>query len=557
MPSFSSFAGRGSGKGHFAVNDARASRHELSLQPKSSHNLRLTPLSPTMKRLKCHLSASSSRSPVSLLPAPAFAAEGLNGAQLSPLWALPFVGILLCIATGPVFYPHAWEHHIGKFTAFWSALIVIPLFATADIHTVTTTLAHTALLEYMPFILLLLALFTVAGGIYLEGNLHDSVFTNTVLLAIGAVLASIVGTTGASMILIRPLIRANDDRRYNAHVVVFFIFLVANIGGALSPLGDPPLFIGFLRGVDFFWTTQHLWLETLTVGGIVLAVFMVIDIYMHHREGRFTRMKDPTPDSPLRLHGKINLVLILIIIAAILMSAQWKPGIALPIAGVELQIQDLLRNAIFIVVTICFAGLDTQGASQSQRLRMGTDQRSGDPVRRHLHLHHPGDGDVAGRQPWAIRGTARPGHPRRRQQQQRRLLLVDRRTVVIPRQCADLSCVLPARGRRCANVDDSKCSDAGRDLRGRGLHGRQHLHRQCAEFHGLCHRAASRREHAELLRLHGLVGVGVDSDIHSGDVFVFPRVTRLHISFAQVASLTPRLPSLTNVPACRGTVAPA
>lgn len=146
------------------------------------------------------------------------------------------------------------------------------------------------------FILLLLALFVTAGGIYLEGNLHDSVFTNTVLLGVGAVLASIVGTTGAAMILIRPLIRANDNRRYNAHVVVFFIFLVANIGGALSPLGDPPLFIGFLKGVDFFWTTVHLWQETLVVGGIVLAIFMFLDIYFHHREGRFARLKDP--DSP-------------------------------------------------------------------------------------------------------------------------------------------------------------------------------------------------------------------------------------------------------------------
>ncbi|MGL4558392.1 MAG: sodium:proton antiporter, partial [Afipia sp.] len=287
-----------------------------------------------------------------LLPAPAFAAEGLNGAKLSILWALPFVGVLLCIATGPVFYPHVWEHHYGKFTAFWAALIVVPLFATADIHTVTTTLAHTALLEYMPFILLLLALFVVAGGIYLEGNLRDSVFTNTALLAVGAMMASIVGTTGASMILIRPLIRCNDNRRYNAHVVVFFIFLVANIGGALSPLGDPPLFIGFLKGVDFFWTTVHLWQETLVVGGIVLAIFMVIDLYMHHKEGRFTKKKDPTPDSPLRLHGKINLLLIGVIIAAILMSAQWKSGVSFFVAGVELRLQDLLRDVIFIVVTI-------------------------------------------------------------------------------------------------------------------------------------------------------------------------------------------------------------
>jgi Na+/H+ antiporter NhaD/arsenite permease-like protein len=286
------------------------------------------------------------------LPDPAFAAEGLNGAKLSVLWALPFVGILLCIATGPVFYPHVWEHHFDKFTALWAALIVIPLFLTADIHTVTTTLAHTALLEYMPFILLLLALFVTAGGIYLEGNLHDSVFTNTVLLGVGAVLASIVGTTGAAMILIRPLIRANDNRRYNAHVVVFFIFLVANIGGALSPLGDPPLFIGFLKGVDFFWTTVHLWQETLVVGCIVLAIFMFLDIYFHHREGRFSRLKDPTPDKPLKLHGKVNLALIAVIIAAILMSAQWKPGISFHVAGVDLELQDLLRDAIFVVVAI-------------------------------------------------------------------------------------------------------------------------------------------------------------------------------------------------------------
>ena len=311
---------------------------------------------------------------IAFVPAPAFAAEGLNGAKLSILWALPFVGILLCIATGPVFYPHVWEHHYGKFTAVFAALIVLPLFATADVSTVTTTLAHTVLLEYMPFILLLLALFTVAGGIYLEGNLHDSVLTNTVLLAVGACMASVVGTTGAAMILIRPLIRANDDRRYNAHVVVFFIFLVANIGGALSPLGDPPLFIGFLKGVDFFWTTKYLWQETLFVGGIVLFVFMLLDFYFHHREGRFPRRKDPTPDRPLKLHGKFNLVLIAVIIAAILMSAQWKPGIAFKIAGVELQIQDLLRDAIFVLVAIASIKLTQRSDREANGFSWGPIQ---------------------------------------------------------------------------------------------------------------------------------------------------------------------------------------
>lgn len=289
------------------------------------------------------------------MPEAAHAAEGLDGAKLSPLWALPFVGILLCIATGPVLYPHFWEHHYGKLAALCAVLVIVPLWLTTGTTTVTHTLAHTVLLEYLPFILLLLALFTVSGGIYLQGNLHDSVFTNTVLLAFGTLMASIVGTTGASMILIRPLLRANDDRRHNVHVVVFFIFLVSNIGGSLSPLGDPPLFLGFLRGVEFFWTTQHLWLDTLFVAGIVLAIFMVLDIYLHSREDRLPKLKDPTPDSPLRLHGKANLLLLLVIIAAILMSGSWKPGISFNVLGTPVELQNLLRDVILALVT--FASL--------------------------------------------------------------------------------------------------------------------------------------------------------------------------------------------------------
>ncbi len=288
------------------------------------------------------------------LPSPAFAADALDGAKLSILWALPFVAILLCIATGPVLYSHLWEHHYDKFSLVIGALVVLPLLISVGPSSAAAIIAHTALLEYMPFILLLLALFTTAGGIYLQGNLHDSVFTNTALLAIGGTMASVVGTTGASMILIRPLIRANDDRKYNAHVVVFFIFIVANIGGALSPLGDPPLFIGFLKGVDFFWTTTNLLSETLFVGGIVLGVFMVLDIYLHRKE-RAGSIKDPTPDSPLKLHGKINLLLIGVIIAAILMSAYWKPGIVFNVLGTELKLQDLIRDGIFVAVV--FASL--------------------------------------------------------------------------------------------------------------------------------------------------------------------------------------------------------
>ena len=289
-------------------------------------------------------------------PVPAFAAEGIDGSHLSLLWALPFVGILLSIATGPVLYPHLWEHHYGKFVAFWAACVIIPMFIAYDSMAAIQALLHTLLLEYMPFILLLLALFTVAGGIYLEGNLRGTPLTNVLLLALGTALASVVGTTGASMILIRPLIRANDDRIYNVHVVVFFIFLVANIGGALTPLGDPPLFVGFLKGVDFFWTLQNLFLQMLFVVVVLLVIFAVLDVILHRRESKLRHHpRDPTPDSPLRLHGLINFILIGIIIAAILISASWNPGVSFHIAGIDLELQDLLRDMVFVAVV--FASL--------------------------------------------------------------------------------------------------------------------------------------------------------------------------------------------------------
>ena len=129
------------------------------------------------------------------------------------------------------------------------------------------------LAEYLSFIVLLFALYVVAGGILVTGNLRGTPLVNTAILAFGTLIASVVGTTGAAMILIRPLIRANAARLHNVHVVVFFIILVANVGGALSPLGDPPLFVGFLRGVDFFWTTQHLCCRPRSSPALVLAIF--------------------------------------------------------------------------------------------------------------------------------------------------------------------------------------------------------------------------------------------------------------------------------------------
>jgi Na+/H+ antiporter NhaD/arsenite permease-like protein len=153
--------------------------------------------------------------------------------------------------------------------------------------------------------------------------------------------------------MIRPVLRANDNRRHNVHVVVFFIFLVSNIGGSLTPLGDPPLFLGFLRGVSFFWTTTHLLPETLLAVAILLALFYALDGWFYRKEEGMPSLRDPTPDRDIKLYGKVNFILLGGVIAAILMSASWKPGIVFDILGSKVELQNLVRD----VVLLALAGL--------------------------------------------------------------------------------------------------------------------------------------------------------------------------------------------------------
>jgi Na+/H+ antiporter NhaD/arsenite permease-like protein len=271
-----------------------------------------------------------------MLPASTAAAQAaseLPGEEMGLAWALPFIAVLLSIATGPLLFAKIWHHHYGKIVAGWSIVALAALAAAFGFEAAVAAFAHSMLAEYMSFILLLFALYTVAGGIMVSGNVHGTPWRNTVMLGLGTLLASFVGTTGAAMILIRPLLRANDERPFNAHVVVFFIFLVANIGGSLTPLGDPPLFVGFLRGVDFFWTTQHLLVDTAFVAGVLLTVFYMLDRWFHSREGPYSRATDPTPPQPFRVQGLINIVLIGGIIGAIMMSATWDPGISFDVLG--------------------------------------------------------------------------------------------------------------------------------------------------------------------------------------------------------------------------------
>jgi len=271
------------------------------------------------------------------------------GAKL-PLWsAIPFAGILLSIAIFPLAAPTLWHHHFGKIAAGWALLLAVPylfFFKGEAFH----DLFHIMLIDYIPFIILLWGLFTAAGGIVVRGSMRGTPVVNTVMLVIGTIIASWIGTTGAAMLLIRPLIRANKHRKHIAHTVIFFIFLVANIGGSLTPLGDPPLFLGFLHGVPFFWTTTHLFLPLVFMSICLLMIYFLLDSYYYRKEGDM-----PAPDdgsqTPIRLDGLVNLLFLGGILVAVLMSGSVKMG-SVSVLGVHVKFQNWARDGLILLMGI-------------------------------------------------------------------------------------------------------------------------------------------------------------------------------------------------------------
>ncbi|KWT72717.1 MULTISPECIES: sodium:proton antiporter [unclassified Variovorax] len=285
-----------------------------------------------------------------LLPATAVAAE-FDGGGLSAWWGLPFAGILLSIALMPLLVPSFWHHHYGKVSAGWALAFLLPFAFIHGGSLAAAQLLHALLAEYVPFIILLTALFVVAGGIHIRGNLHGTPGLNTAILAIGALLASLMGTTGASMLLIRPLIRANDNRRHRVHVVVFFIFIVSNVGGSLTPLGDPPLFLGFLKGVEFFWTARNILPETLFIVGVLLALFHALDRWYYREEGVLPF--DPTPDTRrIGFDGAANFWLLGAIVCLVLMSGLWKSPISFDVHGTRVGLPGIVRDVGLVAITL-------------------------------------------------------------------------------------------------------------------------------------------------------------------------------------------------------------
>jgi len=271
------------------------------------------------------------------------------GAQL-PVWsALPFAGILLSIALLPLLAPAFWHHHFAKVSAAWGLALAVPFVAAFRGHALDE-IAHVAVVDYVPFLVLLAALFTIGGGIYVRGSFRGTPWTNAVLMTIGTGLASCIGTTGAAMVMIRPLLRANRNRHYRAHTMVFFIFLVANIGGSLTPLGDPPLFLGFLHGVPFLWTFG-LWREMLFTAGCVLAIYVLHDVYYWRREDELVRAPRHGPGEPIRIEGALNLVFLGGVLVAVIASGLLRLG-EVRILGVPQQVENLLRDVILLLMLI-------------------------------------------------------------------------------------------------------------------------------------------------------------------------------------------------------------
>lgn len=296
------------------------------------------------KSIRLLLLTSAVTAPVAAL---ASGGGGANLGEVLPLLSgLPFAGILLSIALFPLLAPRFWHHHFGKVSAFWGIVLAAPFIYFYHGQALYEIL-HVYLADYIPFIILLWSLFSIAGGILVTGSMAGSPASNTVILLIGTLMASWVGTTGAAMLLIRPFLRANAWRRNRAFQVVFFIFLVCNMGGALTPLGDPPLFLGFLHGVPFFWT-MAIFPHMALVCALLLAGFFVLDTINYKKE----EGRPPESDgSRLKIEGLHNLIFLAGVVVMVLLSGILHLG-EITIFGVHRPVADLSRDAALIILGI-------------------------------------------------------------------------------------------------------------------------------------------------------------------------------------------------------------
>ena len=269
--------------------------------------------------------------------------------HLTPAWMLiPFIVMLLCIAVLPLLpkIGEWWEHNLHKL--YVSLILGVPVGIWLCVHGMSHELIHQMIFDYVPFILLLMALFVTTGGICIKGDLVAKPLTNTIILGIGWLLASFMGTTGAAMLLIRLVLQTISQRKYKMHTVLFFIAIVANCGGLLSPLGDPPLFLLFQKGASFGWWMQNMFLEWLVTGVLLLLVYFLVDTYFYRKEPKENLAADEAQKVSLQFSGLINIVWLLCIIASTMfINKTYIPAMGAEHAPWYLK---LLREWVFIAI---------------------------------------------------------------------------------------------------------------------------------------------------------------------------------------------------------------
>jgi Na+/H+ antiporter NhaD/arsenite permease-like protein len=289
---------------------------------------------------------------------PAFGAEAvpavvhdafkLDGSVLSPFWAIPFVGIILSIALLPNLLPEFWKNHFGKVSFFWVALVLGGLAIFEGVEVSAYSFLEVMFEQFLPFIALLLALYTITGSIRLRGQLVGTPVMNVSILLVGAILSSWLGTTGAAVLLIRPLINANLWRKYKVHTLIFFIFIVGNIGGSLTPVGNPPLLMGFISKVPFFWPTAKLLAPTALSVGILLVVYFVMELYFFKKE---TAKPVIAEDKSIAIEGGWNFLLLGAVILAVIVSSV-DMGNAFTLCHAAMPVSELLEIGLLVLITL-------------------------------------------------------------------------------------------------------------------------------------------------------------------------------------------------------------
>lgn len=306
---------------------------------------------------------------LSLLCCPVYAGGGhlIQGQDLSLWWGVPFLGILLSLAFLPLFFPRFWHGHFGKITLGWTVITLGGILFNFGFKVFLHEVLTTYLLHYMPFIILAGSLFVIAGGIRVTFKGQGTPLSNGCLLGLGTLFANLIGTTGAAMVFIRPLLATNNWRSYKVHTLVFFIILVCNVGGSLTVMGDPPLFLGYLFGIDFFWPIKNLYGPFLTVTLPLLLVYVLYDLYIFKKEDLSRQSALPRQKHWIQIRGGKNIVLLLGVIGAILLSGTWRPQKEIAFGTMALPLESLVRDGLIVsLVLFSLYGLEQNARKENK-----------------------------------------------------------------------------------------------------------------------------------------------------------------------------------------------